>query len=117
MKTTRYEKEGEKTIFVLERWTLINNQLAKYYDYVGDSFDTAASLFDNKKKICVYKPEIVCLRIVQLVLTEFIKTIRINEIAVWIVAEDQGNEVLMKFLDSMAGVPFNYFLGYGSGKE
>ena len=110
VKTTKHEKDGEKTIFVLERWTLNNNQLAKYYDYVGDSFNTAANLFDNAKKIHVYKPDIVCLRIVQLVLTEFLQTIRADEIALWIITDADGNKSKESFLESIPEVPFNYVL-------
>jgi len=105
-KTTKHERENEKTIFVLEYWTLNNNQLQKDYPYVGDSFDSAANLFDHYKK---NRSDIVCLRIVQLVLTVFLQVIRVDEIAVWIV-RGAGNDELADFLMKIKEVPFNYSL-------
>lgn len=113
-KTTKYEKPNEKSIVVLERWTLISNELIKTYPYVGDSFDSAANEFDRLKK---HEQNIVCLRIVQLVLTEFLITIRVDEIALWIVTTDNGNNCVKDFLQSMESVPLGYFLGYGSREE
>jgi len=60
------------------------------------------------------------LRIVQLVLTEFLQTIRVDEIAVWITTSAKtfcNNDEVKAFLKTMANVPLGYFLGYGSRKE
>ena len=121
VKTTRHEKDGEKSIIILERWILKGPRLVKQYLYTGDSFDSAANLFDHYKKRGSNEGDIVCLRIIQLVITEFIQTMRVDEIAVWIAksAETFGkySDEIKSFLENMEGIPLNYFLGYGSRKE
>ena len=113
-KTTKYEKENEKTIFVLECWTLRGIEFIKHYPYVGDSFDSAGNLFDHYKKNESDKGDIVCLRIVQLVLTEFLQTIKVEEIGVWIATSAEYakkyNDKVAAFLETMKEVPFDYSL-------
>lgn len=113
-KTTKYEKDNEKTIFALECWMLRDIKLIKYYLYVGDSFDSAGNLFDHYKKNGLDKGDIVCLRIVQLVLTEFLQLIKVKEIGVWITTSAEYakkyNDKVATFLETMKEVPFDYSL-------